>query len=139
MTQSKMSSMSIITPLKVQFKWSPCSIKSDFMKLSSICNVGWAQQPKSHNNSTTQKQFFGQSSRIAGANSSIYSSMGQNASVNFLQKQNQVGSNFIRPKHLINHFEGHKELSRKDELVSNLRTQLQHHNENLFDYTPITF
>ena len=40
---------------------------------------------------------------------------------------------------MINHLEGHRELTRKDELVINLKTQLQHENENLFDYTPITF
>ena len=45
----------------------------------------------------------------------------------------------IRPRHLINHFEGHRELSRKDELVANLKTQLLHEGENVFDYTPITF
>ena len=45
----------------------------------------------------------------------------------------------IRPRHLINHFEGHKELTRKDDLICNLKTQLQHENENLYDYTPITF
>ena len=44
-----------------------------------------------------------------------------------------------RPLHLINHFEGHKELTRKDELFTNLRTQLQHDNENIFDYMPVTF
>jgi len=40
---------------------------------------------------------------------------------------------------LINHLEFHKELTRKDELVINLKTQLQYECENLFDYTPITF
>lgn len=45
----------------------------------------------------------------------------------------------IRPKHMVNHFEFHKELTRKDDLVSNLRTQLQYECENLFDYTPVTF
>lgn len=45
----------------------------------------------------------------------------------------------LRPRNIINHFEYHKELSRKDDLVSNLRTQLQYECENLFDYTPITF
>ena len=45
----------------------------------------------------------------------------------------------VHPKHMVNHFEFHKELTRKDELVSNLRTQLQYECENLFDYTPITF
>ena len=45
----------------------------------------------------------------------------------------------LRPKHLLNHFEGHKELTRKDELVNNLKQQLQYEHENIFDYTPISF
>ena len=40
---------------------------------------------------------------------------------------------------MINHFEFHRELSRKDELITNLKTQLQYECENLFDFTPITF
>ena len=44
-----------------------------------------------------------------------------------------------RPTLLLNHFEYHKELTRKDDLINNLKTQLQHDNENLFDYTPISF
>ena len=40
---------------------------------------------------------------------------------------------------MINHFEFHKELTRKDELVTNLKAQLQYECENLFDFTPITF
>lgn len=40
---------------------------------------------------------------------------------------------------LINHFEFHKELSRKDELLTNLKTQLMYNNENIFDYTPVSF
>lgn len=34
----------------------------------------------------------------------------------------QTLSPALRPRHVINHFEFHKELTRKDELVSNLRT-----------------
>jgi hypothetical protein len=51
-----------------------------------------------------------------------------------MQKMHQ-----LRPKQLVNHFEGHKELTRKDDLLSNLRTQMQHEGDNLFDYTPISF
>jgi len=40
---------------------------------------------------------------------------------------------------MINHVEGHRELTRKDDLIINLKTQLQHECENLFDYTPISF
>ena len=45
----------------------------------------------------------------------------------------------IRPQMLLNHFEFHKELTRKDDLIHNLKTQLQHDCESLFDYTPISF
>jgi len=68
-----------ISPLQVNFKWSPVSIKSDFTRLS-------------------------------GAN---------------LPQQQGLPPNpaaFSRPKSLINHFEFHKELSRKDDLVTNLKT-----------------
>ena len=44
-----------------------------------------------------------------------------------------------RPKHMYNHCEGHRELTTKDALVLNLKSQLHHDGENLFDYTPITF
>ena len=44
-----------------------------------------------------------------------------------------------RPRLILNHFEGHKELTRKDDLLNNLKTQLNHEQENLFDYTPISF
>jgi hypothetical protein len=40
---------------------------------------------------------------------------------------------------MINHLEGHRELTTKDNLVINLKAQLHHDGENLFDYTPITF
>jgi len=40
---------------------------------------------------------------------------------------------------MYNHFEGHRELTTKDALVLNLKSQLHHDGENLFDYTPITF
>lgn len=40
---------------------------------------------------------------------------------------------------MLNHLEFHKQLTRKDELLSNLRTQLLFNNENIFDYTPISF
>lgn len=40
---------------------------------------------------------------------------------------------------MINHLEGHRELTTKDNLVINLKAQLQHEYENLFDYTPVTF
>ena len=40
---------------------------------------------------------------------------------------------------IINHFEGHKELTRKDDLFTNLKTQLIHDGENIFDYMPVSF
>lgn len=40
---------------------------------------------------------------------------------------------------LLNHLEGHKEITRKNELLQNLKRQLQHDKENIFDYTPISF
>ena len=40
---------------------------------------------------------------------------------------------------MINHLEGHRELTTKDNLVINLKAQLHHESENLFDYTPVTF
>jgi hypothetical protein len=43
-----------------------------------------------------------------------------------------------RPRNLLNHFEFHKEISRKDDLIQNLKTQLHHDGENLYNYTPIT-
>jgi len=45
----------------------------------------------------------------------------------------------MKPLNLINHFEGHRELTRKDELFNNLKMQLQHESENIFDYMPLTF
>ena len=95
----------IISPFKVQFKWSPCSIKQDFMKLSVGLNHGLNSAQKIMN----------------GINNGI--------------GQGQL----MKPLHLINHFEGHRELTRKDELFSNLKSQLQHENENVFDYMPLTF
>ena len=43
-----------------------------------------------------------------------------------------------RPRNLLNHLEFHKELSRKDDLIHNLKSQLHHDGENLFNYTPVT-
>ena len=48
-------------------------------------------------------------------------------------------ANNIKPVVMTNHFEYHKELSRKDDLLANLKTQLMHDQENLYDYTPVSF
>lgn len=40
---------------------------------------------------------------------------------------------------MINHLEFHKEITRKNELLNNLKTQLLHNNENIFDYVPVSF
>jgi hypothetical protein len=45
----------------------------------------------------------------------------------------------MKTRNMINHLEGHRELTTKDNLVINLKAQLQHECENLFDYTPVTF
>ena len=79
-----------ISPMMVHFKWSPCSIKTDFYKLQAL-----------------------------------------------VPNQNDQFK-FIRPRNMLNHFEFHREISRKDELIHNLRTQLHHDGENLFNYTPIS-
>ena len=83
------------SPLAVNFKWTPCSIKSDFYKLS--------------------------------------------AANTHLLPNNQSQEALAGRRGMINHLEGHRELTRKDDLIINLKTQLQHECENLFDYTPISF
>ena len=79
------------SPLSVNFKWTPCSIKSDFQKLSATNGI-----PPSNQSQSGAAQY---------ANAP-------------LPPQN------IRPRYMINHLEGHRELTRKDELVLNLKTQL---------------
>jgi len=86
----------------LHFKWSPCSIKQDFLKLNSGAFI------KNMNATSKSSQFSGTKS-IPGAFTNA-SSMAP------------ARRTYMRPRHLLNHFEGHKELTRKDELVSNLKT-----------------
>jgi len=54
-----------------------------------------------------------------------------------------VKSEFLKPgleaKYLYNHFEHHKELTRKNDLFSNLQLHCIHTGENVFDLVPMTF
>lgn len=68
------------SPLAVNFKWTPCSIKSDFYKLS--------------------------------------------AANTHLLPNNQSQEALAGRRGMINHLEGHRELTRKDDLIINLKTQL---------------
>jgi hypothetical protein len=98
-------------PTTLNFKWSPCSIKADFDRL--MCK---SQIP----------------SRAAKSTTNTNETRGQKWPQLPIYLDN-------RPKLLLNHLEYHKELTRKDDLINNLKTQLQHDNENLFDYTPVSF
>ncbi|CAK83366.1 unnamed protein product (macronuclear) [Paramecium tetraurelia] len=42
-------------------------------------------------------------------------------------------------KQLVNHFEHHKEISNKSDLIKNLSQYCEKHKLNVFDYTPLTF
>ncbi|CDW88442.1 ttl domain containing protein [Stylonychia lemnae] len=42
-------------------------------------------------------------------------------------------------KQIINHFENHREITRKDELLINLTHYFSNQNLNVFDYVPVTF
>lgn len=99
--------------ITLHFKWSPCSIKSDFEKL--MCKSHIPPKIIALNNSAGPVE----SSKLK----------------NILTPSALE----IRPRLLLNHFEFHKELTRKDDLIHNLKTQLQHDCESLFDYTPISF
>lgn len=40
---------------------------------------------------------------------------------------------------MYNHFENHKEITRKNDLFSNLTISANYNNENVFDLVPLTF
>ena len=85
-------------PIQLNFKWTPCSIKSDFESYSE-------NKPK------------------VGANQNA---IGPNMSVNlptvYGTMHNQKDQGVTKNTVFLNHFEFHKELSRKDDLLSSLKT-----------------
>ena len=84
----------------------------------------------------TKKGSFNQSAKSL---SSYTTSSSRPTFVDMRITQKQKNSVNRRPRLILNHFEGHKELTRKDDLLNNLKTQLNHEQENLFEYTPISF
>lgn len=98
----------------LNFRWAPVSHKVDFEKIES---------KKSKKEITPFRQTqLGQSEKR----------FDQPFLSNLFNKGNKL-------TFLINHLECHKEISRKNELLSNLKTQLMHNNENIFDYMPVSF
>jgi hypothetical protein len=68
----------------------------------------------------------------------------QVAEANFLWKPVSIGLRFDRlqlgaTSQIVNHVEGHKELSHKDRLLQNMALYCSTHDLNVFDYTPVTY
>lgn len=82
---------------------------------------------------------------IESERSTYWSEMSNQQSSNFHFRWAPISKslNFERLGHnfpqMVNHLEGHSEISRKDELFRNLKQYVEGINENVFSVMPLTF
>lgn len=64
-----------------------------------------------------------------------------NGTINFKWTPCSVKGEFqklVSSKYMYNHFENHREITRKNELLTNLTNSANYNLENVFDYVPVT-